>query len=142
MARTYTDAERVTALARLELNAGNASRTARELSIPRPTLLLWRDQAVNELSGIPDTVKTDWAELFGSAVQLGARLIAENLRRYQGQTLKPSELRDVAVVTGIAVDKHLDYRDGRKTSSVNVDARSVNLTQLTDEQLARLRDGH
>lgn len=144
---TYTDEQRIAALAALEANGGNVKRTAAAVGIPRSTLQLWRDSAV---AAAPElaltlapaaTVKTDWADLFGEAAKLGAQLITENLQRYAGTPLKPSELRDVAVVSGIAVDKHLDYRDGRKSASVTVDARSVNLTQLTDEQLARLNSG-
>ncbi len=41
MARVYTDAERVAALAALDANADNLKRTSRETGIPRNTLRRW-----------------------------------------------------------------------------------------------------
>lgn len=134
--RTYTDAERIAALAQLEANGGNVTRAARAAGVARPTLISWRNAALaaapertalTKADTAPDTVKTDWAANYGKAALLGAQIIFENLTRYVGQALKPSELRDVAVVAGIAVDKHLDYRDGRKSANVNVevDARTL-----------------
>lgn len=124
--RTYTDSDRLTGLAALEANGGNVTRTAQAIGIPKPTLILWRDQAIEagsqKILTAPDHVKPDWADLYGQAAVLGARIITKNLRRYRHLALKPSELRDVAVISGIAVDKHLDYRDGRKGAQVNVSA--------------------
>ncbi len=42
----YADAVRADTLARLELNAGNVKKTARETGIPRSTVQLWRREAV------------------------------------------------------------------------------------------------
>lgn len=126
--RTYTDADRVRALAALELNQGNITRTAEETGITRLTIRTWRDSALEATPDRPlanqslTTGKPDWADLYGRAATLGARIITKNLRRYRHLALKPSELRDVAVISGIAVDKHLDYRDGRKGAQVNVSA--------------------
>lgn len=124
--RTYTDADRVRALGALEANGGNLSRTVRETGVPIGTLSLWRNAALSagtERSLKPaEREKPEWADLYGRAARLGARIIARNLRRYRYMDLKPHELRDVAVVAGIAVDKHLDYRDGRKGAQVNVSA--------------------
>lgn len=135
--RTYTDADRVHALATLEVNAGNATKTARSLGIPKPTLLAWRNAAIeagSEQNLTPtDPVKTDFGALFSEALQEAVRYLRAELPQLKG--------RDLAITTGILADKTLDFTQGRKTSSVNVDARSVNLTQLTDQQLARLADG-
>ena len=147
MAR-YTDEQRVQTLAALEANGGNVARTSRACQVPRPTIILWRDQAIAAGTDLaltaPDIVKTDWADLYGRAASLGAQIITRNLKRYRHIDLKPSELRDVAVVSGIAVDKHLDYRDGRKSNQVTVDNRQQNLTLpegTTLEDLRALRDG-
>jgi hypothetical protein len=149
--RTYTDEDRVRALAALEINAGNVTRASREVGIPRTTIIAWRDQSIEAIAngtvGMPRTPKRpqrDWADLYGRAASLGAQIITRNLKRYRHIDLKPSELRDVAVVSGIAVDKHLDYRDGRKSNQVTVDNRQQNLTLpegTTLEDLRALRDG-
>lgn len=131
MARaTYTDAQRVAALALLESTGGNVSRVSEQTGITRVTIRQWRDAALSAASEAPNlpldskqlSTQKDWADLYGRAATLGARIIARNLRKYRHRDLKPSELRDVAVVAGIAVDKHLDYRDGRKGAQVNVSA--------------------
>lgn len=145
MSRTYTDDERVAALAALTLNSGNLSKTARDTGIPIATVSLWRNSAAEAMlnpSAAVESEKADWSQLYGYAAALGGRLIAENLERYRGRDLKPHELRDVAVVSGIAVDKHLDYRDGRK-SAVNIDqSQNLNLPAGTTlDDLKALRDG-
>lgn len=124
MAR-WTDEDRVRALATLEANGGNVSDASRATGVPRPTIIMWRENARAAGLTVADRQKTDWAEACGEAVMLGVRIIEQNLRRYDGLELTPSALKDVATVTGIIADKHLDYRDGRKgaATQVNVDAR-------------------
>ncbi len=139
--RTYTDADRVSTLAALELNGGNLSKTVRQTGIPIATISLWRNAA---LSANPEralkpaeVVKTDWADLYGRAAQLGAEILTENLERYRGTELGPNDLRNVAIVAGIAVDKHLDYRDGRKANTVVDQSQHLTLppgTTLADIQ--------
>jgi len=149
MARTLTDEDRIATLAALDVNAGNVTRTAEQTGITRLTIRRWRDAALE--AGLPvvtDVVtsekkpKRDWSELYGRAASLGARIITENLRNYRGRDLKPSELRDVAVTVGIAVDKHLDYRDGRKAGAVVDQSQHLTLPPGTTlDELRSLRDG-
>lgn len=127
----YTEQQRIDALAALDLNRGNVSRTARELGIPRPTLILWRDTPVSD---IPDTRKTD-------IVGRLARVMDSVLDRIGELVPRTENVRDLGVVYGILSDKMLDHRDGRKGSevNVNVDNRQVTLPRdLTVEELRRL----
>ena len=147
--RTYTDDDRVQALAALDLNGGNVTRTSEQTGVSRLTIRAWRDAALSageQLVTMPVTTekppKRDWADLYGRAATLGARIINRNLRRYRNLDLKPSELRDVAVIAGIAVDKHLDYRDGRKASAVVDQSQHVHLPEnLTVEELRAIASG-
>ena len=144
----YTDQQRIEVLARLEVNGGNVTRTARECGVPKPTLLSWRDKALAAGSTMhltaTDPVKTDYGEIWGEAAALGGRLIYENFQRYVDRPLTPSDLKNVAITAGIASDHHLDYTQGRKGTQVNVDARTqtVNVEGLTTEELRRLASGH
>jgi hypothetical protein len=148
-ATTYTDADRVSTLAALDLNAGNVTRTSKQTGVSRLTIRTWRDLALtagDQLVTSPVTTekkpKRDWADLYGRAATLGAMLITKNLRRYRYLELKPSELRDVAVIAGIAVDKHLDYRDGRKAGVMVDQSQNLNLPPGTTlDELRALRDG-
>jgi len=54
---TYTDQQRVEALTRLELNGGNMLKTSREMSIPRATLMDWRDRSA--VLAVPRTLLVD-----------------------------------------------------------------------------------
>lgn len=139
MARTYTDAERVHALAVLEVNAGNLSRTSRETKVPIGTLSLWRNEALSadpERSLKPaETVKTDWVALTSEVFEEASRYLRAELPNMKG--------RDLAVAYGIASDKFLDHRDGRK-ATVAVDNRTQSLVLpegTTLEELKRLRAG-
>ena len=108
--RIYTNADRVAALAALELNVGNLSKTVRQTGVPIGTLSLWRNAA---LSADPERAlkpleveKTDWAALFGDALRESVRLLRAAMPTMGG--------RDLAVTTGILTDKYPDFTQGRK----------------------------
>lgn len=138
--RTYTDEQRIQALAVLELNRGNVARTSRELGIPRPTIITWRDKAIESGASAehlthPDTEKTDYAALLSEALREAIALLRAKMPQMSG--------RDLAITTGILTDKHLDFRDGRK-AGVLVDQRQQSITipeGTTLEDLRALRDG-
>lgn len=121
----YTDEQRTEALIRLELNAGNLKRTAREIGVPPPTLRMWRDgmlaagTTMHLSPAAPE--KTDFAALWAKVQVVATTRLLELLPR-------ADTIRDVATAGGIAADKHLDYTQGRKGSQVTVDARSQHLT--------------
>lgn len=138
--KTYTDEQRLEALATLELNRGNIARTSRDLGIPRPTLILWRDKAI--AAGVSaesltrsDSEKTDYAQLLSDALREAVTLLRAKMPEMTG--------KDLAITTGILADKHLDFRDGRKAGVV-VDNRQQTMTLpegTTLEDLRQLRDG-
>lgn len=141
MARQYTDQERIDALARLELNAGRLKPTAAELGIPHATLRLWRDQMFAENPGTVATLSppvpeiVDFAGRWAEVMQAAQKRLLELIPQSES-------VREVAIAAGIAADKHLDYRDGRKGAAVSVindNRRTVNnLNVITDEKLDRV----
>ena len=126
----YTEEQRVDALARLEINGGNVLATSREVGISRATLRRWR----NEVGAVEEGVRLATAMVATEVVTPAERwlavanqatdLLSSNLTRYNKlkTLLAPDDLRRVAVVAGIAADKHLDYRDGRASNTTNVQA--------------------
>ena len=122
MANVYSDDQITAALAALELNGGRIRGTARELGIPAPTLLSWRDQAIaGGATGLnaPVRVNRDFTELWAQKEAMVLELI--------GDKAPNASFRDLSIFAGIAADKHLNYRDGRPGATLNVDARSQTL---------------
>lgn len=113
--RRYTDDQVAQALAALDLNGGNVKRTARDLGIPRTTLVRWRDG----VSAVSDTEKKEAAGA-RDLVALWADVQEIGIRRMRELIPISNNLREVAVATGIAADKHLDYDQGRSRSGAEV----------------------
>ena len=137
----WTDHDRARALAALEMNEGNVARTAREVGIPRPTITMWRERAIEQGHALPLSTdrKTDWREIreeagliFLGVAREAADVVIANLRRYkeEDRVLKPHELREVATVLGINADKSFNFLIGPKGIEFNIDARSVHLPAL------------
>lgn len=63
MSKTYTEGQRVTALAALAANGGNISKTARQTGIPRITLRKWQASELNDLPEVA-TIKKEFADDF------------------------------------------------------------------------------
>ena len=131
-ARRYTSQERMAALQRLVINAGNLHLTARETGIPRPTLRLWRDQGeLQALRKLPGVNRIDfgaeWAEVQLMALNRLADLLPE-----------AASLDDVAKAANIAHHAHLDHTVGRRgTAQVNVqqDNRSITIVVREDDDV-------
>lgn len=136
MPRTYTDDERETALALIR--SGMSQReVAAQTGIPLSTLNVWHVRAI-EATDASDAKETDYAALWGHAGRLAAVLVASQLEKAMesGEQLPAKDVRDLAVAGGIASDKHLDYRDGRKGTQINIDQRSLTLPPgLTADEL-------
>jgi transposase-like protein len=126
----YTEEQRVDALARLEINGGNVLATSREVGISRATLRRWRnevgavEEGVRMATAMVATEVVTPAERWLAVANQATDLLSSNLTRYNKlkTLLAPDDLRRVAVVAGIAADKHLDYRDGRASNTTNVQA--------------------
>jgi len=65
VSKTYTDDQRIAALAALAANGGNISQTARQTGIPRITLRKWQ---ASELNDLPEVASIK-AELTGSFIE-------------------------------------------------------------------------
>lgn len=99
--RSYTEAEKAAALAFLDSNGGNVSRTSRETGIPRKTLTEWRDGR-----GVNEDVATSRQE---NARTLEA-LFEEVTRAYLEHALGPDAVaittsKDAVTAAAIAFDK-------------------------------------
>ena len=131
----YTDEDRIRILAGLEEHGWNVNRTARALALPRTTIRRARDRARPELAD-PEKPQPEFAELFAKAVRLYAQGVIDEFETIHG--------RDRAIVMGILVDKHLDYRDGRRQTGVSVNTGNQSLVLppgTTLDDLRALRDG-
>lgn len=110
MRRTYTDAERVQALAALAFNRGNIKATARQLGIPHPTLTLWRNRAEERQQYGPPPA-TDYGQLYEDVE-------AVVLNRLVAMIPAATSLPDLTRVAALAADRHLDWvydpRDRRR----------------------------
>lgn len=134
--RTYTDEQREQALALIQ--AGSSQRqVAAELQVPLSTVNEWHVRAL-EAIGVSDSKRSDYAELWAGAGRLAAVLVADQVAMAleSGERLPARDVQAYAIAGGISVDKALDLKDGRKGTSISVDARSLTLPPgLTAEEL-------
>ena len=93
--RSYSDAERATALAALEANGGNIGRTSRELGLPRATLQNW-----SRREAAPDLGHQKRGELAEALADVAWRLAGAIPSK-----LDAANLQQVAVSLGIVIDK-------------------------------------
>ena len=138
MPKAFTEEQRTHALAVLEAHNGKVREAARELGINPSTLIEWRN--LGRAAAGDGNTKIN-AEIWESAQQMGAALVRDQLSRAldSDERIPARDLRDYAIAAGISADKHLDYRDGRKGTQINVDARSLTLPPgLTAEELRNL----
>ena len=102
--RTYSDTERATALAVLDANRGNLSRTQREISVPRSTLREWRNgRHHDEVTDIRRDKKAELAALFEEKVLAMLGGITED-------KIESAGVKDLMIAAGIGVDKILALR--------------------------------
>ena len=101
--RTYSDTEKATALAMLDANGGNLSRTQREVGVPRTTLREWRDGRHNgQVADIRQEKKEHLADLFEAFIR--------NVLPVAEGKMKGASFRDLLTGVGIAADKLLALR--------------------------------
>ncbi|MCH8154087.1 MAG: SDR family oxidoreductase [Proteobacteria bacterium] len=70
MSRRWTDQDRTRAMAALELNGGNVSLTGKQLDIPRRTIAMWRDHAIEAGAQLPVPAdrQADWQAVLAESV--------------------------------------------------------------------------
>ena len=114
--RTYSDTEKATALAMLDANGGNLSRTQRETSVPRSTLREWRDgRHHGEVADIRQEKRVELADLLEEKVlaMLGGITKAK---------IQKTGVKDLMTAVGIGTDKILALRGQQQP-----DARQANV---------------
>ena len=102
--RTYSDTEKATALAMLDANGGNLSRTQRETSVPRSTLREWRDgRHHDDVTNIRQEKRVELAGLLEEKVfaMLGGITKAK---------IQKTGVKDLMTAVGIGTDKILALR--------------------------------
>jgi hypothetical protein len=126
--RKYTDRDKAAALAALDANAGNFLRTARDLNIPRATLMQWAAGTVSE--DVPELRQGKRRELADMFEDLARRSV-ETALGLQGH--EKTTLAMAASAAGIATDKMQLLRQ--------LPTQIIDVSRLTDEQLERLAAG-
>ena len=96
--RQYTDDDRAAALAALDVNGGNVAKTARDLQVPRVTLIEWRDGRVSD-------AVSDIRQVKKEALHDRLEMIAHSLVDAAPDKLRDASLQQVFTSLGIAVDK-------------------------------------
>lgn len=130
--RQYSEADKATALALLQANGGNLSRTASELKMPLATLQQWRDG-----KGIhPDVL-----EKREEKKELLDGLFEQVARTYLGRALSDDAVtassgKDAIITAATAVDKMRLLRE-QPTQITDTTAR-VDLSRLSLEELKSL----
>jgi len=121
--RRYSDDDRATALLALEANGGNVSRTAREMGIPKATLIDWTKQP--DRTDIRPEKRDD---LVVRLRDLQSKLLDEALKRIDG-----APLNQLMTSFGIAVDKS-QLLEGRPTE-IHQSSIEHDLARITDDDL-------
>lgn len=96
--RQYSDKDKATALAVLDANSGNISKTSRQLKIPASTLTEWRDGRVN------DDV-TELREIKRDEISTRLKEIVHLLIDAIPGKIPEASLQQITTSIGIAVDK-------------------------------------
>jgi len=129
--REYSDEQRAEALALLDANEGNVRRTARELGIPRGTLLSWKDKPK---AGVSKLRPQKRGSLFEAGKNV-AWLLAGKLQ--DEEKLRKASYRDIATSFGIVVDK----LEVLRKLEMGENPRQMRTPDLTDEQLLTIATG-
>jgi hypothetical protein len=131
--RRYSDDERANALAALAANAGNVTRTARQLGIPRATLVHWADGDRHpEAMIMGEGKRRDMAEaLVGVAWQLLDAIPSK---------IDNAPLLQTATSLGIAIDKARLLRGEPTTIEGHVAAGELARRAAADPELAAHAD--
>jgi len=104
--RSYTDAERATALAALDANGGNVKRTARDTGISPSTLASWRDRQTLEGTDIRAQKQND--------LRAQLELVAYELAMAIPGKVDEAQLQQVTTSLAIVIDK-LQLLSGQPT---------------------------
>lgn len=131
--RSYSDEDRANALAALEANGGNITKTARELSIPIPTLRRWATGTAHPEASANATAKK--GPLADKLEEVAWALAGGMLKK-----ISKAKLSETAIALGITVEKMRLLRDQSTSNDgdgLTDDERATRLMAILD--LARAR---
>ncbi len=135
--RQYSDSEKATALAALDANGGNVSRTAKQLNIARKTLAGWAEsRGVHpEVADLRHEKRLDRSELIDEEI----RAIFEAMKKKR----KGAWYSHLVVGLGVLIDKK-QLLEGKATERKEVTGRDGTpieitvLSELSDDELDRI----
>ncbi len=123
--RIYSDRQRAEALAALDANAGDLTRTAKQLAIPRKTLESWSKGAVNgDVANICEKKKAELADLFEGFARRVLDLTTDD-------DVKAASLKDRFVAAAVATDKMLILRGKDPSNTPTVPFEFVIVNNVT-----------
>jgi hypothetical protein len=127
--KKYTDRDKAAALACLDANGGNCFKTAKELNIPRVTLIEWSESrgVSKDVSEFRQENKKELADMFEELARRSVET-AMGLQDHEKTTLAMA-----ATAAGIATDKMQLLRQ--------LPTQIIDFGRLSDEQLDRLAAG-
>lgn len=129
--RSYSDREKAEALAILDSNGGNLSKTSRETGIPISTLKLWRDNPPNnDVADIRNEKKATLLDKWLVVADLSLDLLSRN----EGAKMVDLNGDQIARVAGIATDKIASLRAEEGGADDDEDEEFEN--ELRPEQVA------
>lgn len=111
--RQYSDVEKAQALAVLTANDNDVSRTARDLSIPRTTLIRWVESHNQPIDALASEKKKNLADELEA---IALKLVAVMPDKIQAATLQ-----QIATSLGITVDK-MQLLRGKATERIDTTA--------------------
>jgi hypothetical protein len=123
----YSDKEKGLALATLDANAGNLSKTARQLNIPIKTLSDWRDKVGlhPDIAAIRSGKKLELSEKLERIAHLIADAIPHKIDK--------AGLKDASVSLGVAIDKSRLLRELPTSITATAQSRKQLSTELIEK---------
>lgn len=115
MANRYTDEQESVMREALIANGGNISAAARATGMPYAVMHRRKERYL----GLSDSIVADETELWGRVSTAVATKMLERIPQ-------ESDLGALTYAAKVAAQNHLDYRDGRKGSAINVHNGDVN----------------
>lgn len=136
--RQYSDNDKATALAALDANGGNVTKTARETKIPASTITEWRDGRIHaDVTDIRDEKVLELSEL----VEIELRAIFAEM----GVKRATASYANLATAAGIFVDKKqllAGKATERKELNAQVNGHVTLLSTLSEEELDNIIAGN
>lgn len=131
--RIYSDNDKAAAMVAVEANGGNVALTARQLQIPRVTLLAWmKPEGVSDtVSDIRHTKKDELSARLLDLINQMVDVIPDKI--------KDADIRSLITGIGVFTDKYQLLTGG---ATENINMRSVSLTELMQTEATVVIDSN